>query len=168
MKKIESKNNEVEIKNLINRNFKAEKPNQKWFIDTTRIEVDYDYLYCSVIIDGFNNQIIDLKISNHQDLSLTMTNLKEGLKDKDVSELTIHSSYGEHYLSDEFKNLLKEHNITQSMSKDKNIIDNRPAKFFFRILNSEYLLHLSKEESSLERLEAEIGYIMNHYNTLRR
>ena len=67
-----------------------------------------------------------------------MNNIKESIKNKDVSNLIIHSDHGYQYLSISFKKILNDNNIKQSMSRIGNLLDNRPIEYFFIILKQEY------------------------------
>ena len=164
----ENKDTKVNILNIIARNFKANEPNEKWYIDVTQIETNYGPLYCSAIIDGYNNELIDLKIFNHQELSLTLANVNSAIKKNKINNLIIHSDHAMCYSSNEFIKLIKKYNITQSMSRVGNSLDNRPIEFFFKILKHEYLRLIPLKERTLQRLNKEIEFIMYDYNYVRR
>jgi len=124
--------------NLLNRNFHADRPNQKWVTDISYIHTGQGVLYLSAIRDLFDNSIVAYKTSTAQTVSLvTDTIRKAKAKEKVTTELQLHSDQGFQYTSHAYHNLTKEYGITPSMSRRGNCYDNAMAENFFSILKSE-------------------------------
>ena len=106
--------------NLVNRRFKASKPNELWLSDVTefRIKGQEKKLYLSPILDIFNSEVISYTLSNHPTINLTNEMLEKALdKNKDIKNLTIHSDQGFHYQHSSWTNRLEKMDIVQSMSR---------------------------------------------------
>lgn len=152
------------VPNLINRNFQAEQPNQKWFTDITYLLVGDTPLYLSVIMDGFNGQIISSKISHRQDVQLVKDTLKEALSQFNASETILHSDQGSVYKSIEFQRYVTENSITMSMSRRGNCHDNAAMESFFSSLKTEVFYSQNiKKVSNNELINLVLEYIQ-YYN----
>ena len=124
--------------NLLNRNFKAERPNQKWVTDISYIKTSQGTLYLSVIRDLFDSSIVAYKTGTDQNVNLVLSTIKEARKkEKVTAELQLHSDQGFQYSSHAYFKLTKSYNITPSMSRRGNPYDNAMAENFFSILKSE-------------------------------
>ncbi len=124
--------------NLLNRNFKAQKPNQKWVTDISYIKTSQGTLYLSVIRDLYDNSIIAYKTGTEQNINLVLSTIREAKKrEKVTAELQLHSDQGFQYTSHAYFKLTKSYNITPSMSRKGNPYDNALAENFFSILKSE-------------------------------
>ena len=124
--------------NLLNRNFKASRPNQKWVTDISYIKTTQGTMYLSVIRDLYDNSIIAYKTGTEQNVNLVLSTIKEAKKkEKVTAELQLHSDQGLQYTSHAYFKLTKSYNITPSMSRRGNPYDNAMAENFFSILKSE-------------------------------
>ena len=124
--------------NLLNRDFKAEKPNQKWVTDISYIKTGQGTLYLSVIRDLFDNSIVAYKTGTEQNINLVLSTIREAKKkEKGTAELQLHSDQGFQYTSHQYFKLTKSYNITPSMSRRGNPYDNALAENFFSILKTE-------------------------------
>ena len=124
--------------NLLNRNFTAKKPNQKWVTDISYIKTSQGTLYLSVIRDLYDNSIIAYKTGTEQNVNLVLSTIREAKKkEKVTAELQLHSDQGFQYTSHAYFKLTKSYNITPSMSRRGNPYDNAMAENFFSILKSE-------------------------------
>ena len=124
--------------NLLNRDFKAEKPNQKWVTDISYIKTNQGTLYLSVIRDLFDNSIVAYKTGTEQNINLVLSTIREAKKrEKVTTELQLHSDQGFQYTSHAYFKLTKSYNITPSMSRKGNPYDNALAENFFSILKTE-------------------------------
>ena len=124
--------------NILNRNFSATRPNEKWVTDISHIKTKQGTLYLSVIKDLFDNSIVSHKMSTVQNTKLVLETIKSAKqKEKATKELQLHSDQGFQYTSIEYFNLTKEYDITPSMSRRGNCLDNSPAENFFGILKVE-------------------------------
>lgn len=149
--------------NLLNRVFKATKPNQKWATDITEFSVSGKKLYLSPVIDLYNQEIISYELSEKPDFKRVMTMLDKALRKVDKPQsLLLHSDQGWHYQMKQYQHLLKQNGIRQSMSRKGNCLDNAVIKNFFGILKSE-LFYLKRYDSILQ-LKQDIGEYIKYYN----
>ena len=124
--------------NLLNRNFEADKPNQKWVTDISYIHTSQGVLYLSVIRDLYDNSIVAYKTSTTQNVALVLNTIKAAKKkEKITAELQLHSDQGFQYTSHGYFKLTQYYNITPSMSRRGNPYDNAMAENFFSILKTE-------------------------------
>ena len=152
--------------NLLKRDFKADKPNQKWATDVTEFKVNNDKLYLSPIVDLFNGEVISYNISRHPVFAQVVDMLKKAFsKIPDNTNLILHSDQGWQYQMKQYQHLLKEKGIRQSMSRKGNCLDNSLAENFFGLLKSE--LFYMKEYKTIEELETDIIEYIDYYNNKR-
>jgi transposase InsO family protein len=152
--------------NILDRNFHAEKPNEKWVTDITEFKLFGEKLYFSPILDLFNSEIITYTIGSRPTYSLVSTMLDqafEHLTDEDT--LLLHSDQGWHYQMKQYRHALKEHGITQSMSRKGNCYDNAVIENFFGIMKSEFLY--LKEFESVDHFKQELARYIEYYNHKR-
>lgn len=124
--------------NLLNRNFKSARINQKWVTDISYIRTTQGFLYLSVIIDLFDNSIVAYKTSQQQTVNLVLNTLRSAMeKEKVAGELQLHSDQGFQYTSGAYFTLTKEYGITPSMSRLGNPYDNALAESFFSMFKAE-------------------------------
>ena len=124
--------------NLLNRDFKAERPNQKWATDISYIHTKQGVLYLSIIRDLYDNSIVAYKTGTEQNINLVLNTLKAAKrKEKVTAELQLHSDQGFQYTSHGYFKLIQEYHITPSMSRRGNPYDNALAENFFSILKTE-------------------------------
>ena len=124
--------------NIINRNFVANAPFQKLTIDVTEFAVCDEKVYLSPILDMYNNEILSYSISTSPNFNQTREMLN-GLIHKLPSNAApiLHSDQGWQYQMKEYQRILKENNITQSMSRKGNCLDNSVMENFFGRLKIE-------------------------------
>ena len=137
--------------NLLNRNFDAERPNQKWVTDISYIRTGQGFLYLSVIRDLYDNSIIAYKTGTEQNIQLVLNTIKAAKrKEKVTAELQLHSDQGFQYTSQAYFKLTQKYGITPSMSRRGNPYDNALAENFFSILKTEciYRTKLSTYEEA--------------------
>lgn len=124
--------------NVLNRDFKAEKPCQKWATDVTEFKIDDKKAYLSPIIDMFNGEIISYTISDHPDLKMVMSMINNAQSKVNIAAgLVLHSDQGWHYQHKQYQKALKQSGIIQSMSRKGNCLDNAVMENFFGIMKSE-------------------------------
>ena len=122
-------------KNVLQRRFNADHPNQKWTTDVTEFNVDGEKLYLSSIIDLFNGEIVAYQTKRRPQYDLVKEMLDQAfsrLTSKD--ELLLHSDQGWQYQMRHYQQQLKQRGITQSMSRKGNCLDNAVMESFFGIL----------------------------------
>lgn len=124
--------------NILNREFSAVRPNQKWVTDISYIHTKQEILYLSMIRDLYDNSIVAYKTGTEQTINLVTETIKLAKKkEKVTTELQLHSDQGFQYTSKAYFNLTKEYNIMPSMSRRGNPYDNAMAENFFGFLKSE-------------------------------
>ena len=152
--------------NILQRNFKALKPNKKWTTDITEFKVFGNKLYLSPIIDLFNGEIISYELSERPNFEQVVIMLKKAFKKiPNQSNLILHSDQGWQYQMKQYHQLLKDKGITQSMSRKGNCLDNAVIENFFGILKSE-LFYLNKYRS-ITQLKKDIKEYIMYYNNER-
>lgn len=153
--------------NILQRNFKAAGPFQKWATDITEFKVGVQKLYLSPIIDLFNGEIISYKLSERADFKQVTDMLREAFKriPKEKTDLIMHSDQGWQYQMKAYQKLLQEKDIVQSMSRKGNCLDNAIIENFFGTVKSE-LFYLKKYQN-IEELKLEIKSYIDYYNNDR-
>ena len=152
--------------NLLNRDFKAEKPNQKWVTDISYIKTKQGVLYLSVIRDLFDNSIVAYKTGTEQNINLVLSTIREAKKkEKITAELQLHSDQGFQYTSHPYFKLTQSYNITPSMSRRGNPYDNAMAENFFSTLKTECIYRTKLRTYEEARLL--IGQYIQFYNNER-
>ena len=152
--------------NVINRDFYAAKPDQKWATDVTQMKIKGRRIYLSPILDMFNGEIVSYTISNRPDLKMVMTMLDKAFKKRKVNGgLIFHSDQGWHYQHKRYQKALEDRHITQSMSRKGNCLDNAMMENFFGLMKNE-LLYLQKWDS-VEQFKAALRDYIRYYNNDR-
>lgn len=152
--------------NIINRDFTATGPNQKWTTDVTQINIGQDKCYLSPILDMYNGEIISYTISDHPDLRMVMNMLDKALEQGRVqNKLILHSDQGWHYQHCNYQRKLQEHDIIQSMSRKGNCLDNAMMENFFGIMKSELLY--PNEFRDMDHFKQELKTYIEYYNNKR-
>ena len=124
--------------NLLNRDFSAQRPNQKWVTDISYIHTKQGVLYLSVIRDLYDNSIVAYKTGTEQNINLVLSTIRAAKKkEKVTAELQLHSDQGFQYTSTAYFKLTQSYGITPSMSRRGNPYDNALAENFFSILKTE-------------------------------
>ena len=150
--------------NLLDRNFTAERPNQKWVTDISYIQTKQGVLYLSMIRDLYDNSIVAFKTGTEQSVNLVLETIAFAKKKEVVTaELQLHSDQGFQYTSNGYFNLTKEYGITPSMSRRGNCYDNAMAENFFSILKTEciYRQKLSTLQQAKELIDDFIWFYNN-------
>lgn len=146
--------------NILNREFEASLPNQKWATDVTEFKVADRKAYLSPIIDMFNGEIISYTISDRPDLKMVMDMIYSAKrKIKNTDGVMLHSDQGWHYQHMHYQQTLKKYGIRQSMSRKGNCLDNAVMENFFGIMKSE-LLYLH-QFSDMEVFKRELRKYIN-------
>lgn len=152
--------------NILNREFKAIRPNQKWATDLTEFNVLGKKLYLSPIIDMFNGEIVSYDLSEKPNFNQVIEMLKKSFKKiPDNTNLILHSDQGWQYQMKQYQRILKGKGILQSMSRKGNCLDNAIIENFFGTLKSE--LFYLKQYRSVTQLKLEITEYINYYNNER-
>ena len=168
MKKYRSYKGEVGkvADNLLDRDFHAEKPNQKWTTDVTEFRLFGQKLYLSPIMDLCSGDVVTYTLSESPNLLMVTTMLEQAVKIlPEKHNLILHSDQGWHYQHKQYRKLLEENGITQSMSRKGNCYDNAAMESFFGHLKSE-LLYVQEFES-VEHFKRELIAYIDYYNNKR-
>ena len=123
--------------NLIERDFNAEKPNQKWYTDVTEFNLRGEKCYLSPILDGYNGEVISYNTSKSPNLEQVNDMLNKAFDGKNLEGLIFHSDQGWQYQHQSYQQRLKNNGIKQSMSRKGNSMDNGMMENFFGILKTE-------------------------------
>ena len=152
--------------NLLNRNFRADRPNRKWVTDISYIHTGQGVLYLSMIRDLFDNSIVAYKTATQQTVNLVLDTVRLAMKQEKkrvAAELQLHSDQGSQYTSQAYFDLTKEYGITPSMSRRGNCYDNAMAENFFSILKTECIYrHLPATFDEAKVLIDNYIYFYNH------
>jgi transposase InsO family protein len=149
--------------NLIQRDFKATAPNQKWTTDVTEFSLLGTKLYLSPILDMYNSEIISYNVSERPVLGQVMDMLDKAFsKIPDNTNLILHSDQGWQYQHKQYQKRLADKGIRQSMSRKGNCLDNSIMENFFGLLKSE--LFYLREFSSIEEFKIELEKYIDYYN----
>lgn len=150
-------------KNLLERNFVAQRPNQKWVTDVTEFKVGQHKLYLSPVMDLYNGEIIAYETASKPRYSLVGNMLDKALCCLgEKPKLVLHSDQGWHYQQIQYHHKLRERGVKQSMSRKGNCLDNAAMESFFGTLKSE-LFYLKRFES-IDELKAELDEYIYYYN----
>ena len=152
--------------NLLNRDFHADRPNQKWVTDISYIKTKQGTLYLSIIRDLYDNSIVAYKTGTEQNINLVLSTIRAAKKkEKVTAELQLHSDQGFQYTSHPYFKLTQSYNITPSMSRKGNPYDNAMAENFFSILKTECIYRTKLRTYEEARLL--IGEYIHFYNNER-
>lgn len=154
--------------NLLERNFTASKPNEKWVSDITYIQTTEGWLYLAMMIDLFSRKVIGWSMSENIDAALVCDALEMALwRRKFPKGVIIHSDRGSQYASSAFRKIISDKKLIQSMSRKGNCWDNACAESFFHSLKVELIMGEPLRNREKTR-EAIFEYIEVDYNRTRR
>jgi len=152
--------------NLMERNFEAKMPNQKWVTDVTEFHLFGQKLYLSPILDLCSRDIVSYSISARPVLSMVTEMLDKAFAQiPDSTTLILHSDQGWQYQHKQYQRMLQSKGVRQSMSRKGNCLDNAVIENFFGLLKTE-LLYLQNFES-MEQFKAELIDYLDYYNNRR-
>lgn len=151
--------------NLINRDFGAAKPNQKWYTDVTEFNLRGEKLYLSPIIDGFNQEVKSFDISKSANLVQINNMLDIAFEENlNLEGLIFHSDQGWQYQHQSYQQRLRNKGIKQSMSRKGNSLDNGLMENFFGILKTEMFYDQEDNYKTIEDLINAIKDYIYYYN----
>ena len=154
--------------NIIDRNFTADKPLQKWTTDISQFNFSWGKCYLSPILDMATNEIISYDIS----LSPNMEQIKRMLDQAfrsfpNVTGLIFHSDQGWQYQHTYYQNCLKEHGIIQSMSRKGNCYDNCIMETFFGRMKNEMYYGYENAYKTFDEFAKAVKEYIDYYNNKR-
>ena len=154
---------DVHVPNVLQRDFSAQAPNQKWATDVTEFNGKGQKLYLSACMDLYNGEIIAHRMARRPIFELVSGTLRAALsRSERTAKLIVHSDQGWHYKMQPYRAMLARRGVKQSMSRKGNCFDNAAIESFFGTLKAEYF-HLATLDS-LEALEAGVHDYIHYYN----
>jgi len=147
--------------NVINRDFEASKPNEKWFTDVTYLKVCNTNVYLSAIIDTYDQSIIAWKISQTNDNQLVKDTLEMAFKANPKATPYIQTDRGSQYTSGMYREMSLKYGFKISMSRVSKCLDNQPIESFWGTLKSEY--YYRNKFDNFESLVNGIESYINRY-----
>lgn len=162
-----SKHSHPVSENVLNRQFKASRPNQLWVTDITYIPTNEGWLYLATVMDLFSRKIIGWAMNKTMTKELVLSALKMAYKRQKPGKGVIHhSDRGVQYASFEYQKLLKSYQMVGSMSRKGNCYDNACIESFHSILKRE-LVYQTKYNTREEAKKSLFEYVEFFYNSKR-
>lgn len=163
----DSNHDYVVFPNLLNRDFTATTPNQKWVSDITYVWVDGGWKYLCVIVDLFSRKVVGWAFNDHMRSSLLIDAFLMAVTTrKPQPGLIFHSDRGIQYAGRKFRRYAALYGVVQSMSRRGNCWDNSCAESFFRSIKTEFI-NKRRFLSMWDAKHAIFEYIESFYNTRR-
>lgn len=164
-----AKNPQYLADNLLDRQFHAEKPNEKWLTDVTEFKwyegVEVHKVYLSAILDLYDRRIVAYVIGERNDNPLVFKTFDKAVRANPDAHPLFHSDRGFQYTNRTFHHRLMQAGMTQSMSRVAHCIDNGPMEGFWGILKRE--CYYGKRFTSKNELVQMINHYICYYNTRR-
>ena len=163
----QSSNPQHIAENLLNRQFHAGMPNEKWLTDVTEFKwydgITVQKVYLSAILDLYDRRIVSYIIRDRNDNPLVFDTLDAAINSNPDAHPLFHSDRGFQYTNRAFYNKLKKANMKQSMSRVAKCIDNGPMEGFWGILKREryYGRRFTSREDLISMIENYISYYNN-------
>jgi putative transposase len=153
--------------NVLDRQFTAKLPNQKWAVDITYIPTGEGWMYLAGVIDLCSRMIVGWSMADHMKADLVSDAMKMAIARRSPDKgLLHHSDRGVQYTSDDYLHLLESQNMTSSMSGKGNCWDNAPIESFWSTLKTELVHH--EQYATHDQARASIfEYIEVFYNRKR-
>ena len=155
--------------NVIQRNFSASAPNQKWLTDITQIQCKDGKLYIAPIFDCYGGEIISLAMDTNMKKELCIKAVEAAMKIRHpASGIVVHSDAGSQYTSRAYRDVLGKYHAVQSMSDVGKCYDNCRMESFFATLKKEKLYRINTTKLTIERVKTIVfQYVMVYYNRQR-
>ncbi len=164
----DSRHNLPVAKNLLNRQFRVDGPDKVWVSDITYIWTTKGWLYLAIVMDLFSRKIVGWAMSDRITQDIVISAFLQAMwRRKPKAGLMFHSDRGSQYAASDFRRLLSQHGVIQSMSGKGNCYDNAVAESFFHTLKTELIYHekyLTREHARKSVFE----YVELFYNRVRR
>ena len=154
--------------NLIQRDFTANAPDQKWLSDITEVQCSDGKLYVAAVLDCFNGEIVGLAMDNNMRKELCIQAFENACKVRNARDMTFHSDRGSQFTSHSFRESLSKYGAIQSMSGTGRCYDNARMESFWATLKKEKLYRIRVERYPMDYVKTVIfRYIMVYYNRMR-
>ncbi|MEK3884387.1 IS3 family transposase [Paenibacillus sp. PL2-23] len=162
-----SKHNMPVQENILNQEFKASKPNEKWVTDITYIPTAEGWLYLASVMDLFSRMIVGWHMSDRMTKELVIRALQQAHgRQQPEGEVLHHSDRGSQYASHDYQKQLQTYSMKGSMSRKGNCYDNACIESFHSIIKKE-LIYLNKYQTREEAQKSIFEYIEVFYNNQR-
>lgn len=163
----QEKQNTAQISDLVRRDFRADKPNQRWFADITYVKTHQGWLFLAVVFDIYSRMIVGWSMGKNMNASLVDNALKMAIvRRRPPSGLVHHSDHGSQYHSLLLGSTMKANGIIPSMGAIASPWDNAACESLMSTIKMECVhrrTFTTREEAKLEIF----SYIETFYNTLR-
>lgn len=164
----DSKHNFPVAPNLLNRDFTASAPNQKWCGDISYVWTDEGWMYLAVVIDLYSRAVIGWSIQSTMSRQLVCDALMMALWRRGFPcDVLFHSDRGSQYCSDDYQKMLKHYKFICSMSRKGNCWDNSVVESFFHTLKTE-LIYTERYATREVAKQSIFQYIEVYYNRVRQ
>jgi putative transposase len=158
----------VIAENVLDRQFSAEAPNQKWVADFTYIWTAEGWLYVAAVIDLFSRRVVGWSMSATMTAQLVTDALMMAIWRRGKPDALLHhSDQGSQYTSEQFQRLMADNGVTCSMSRSGNVWDNAAMESFFSSLKTERIARKTYRTRNQAKTEV-FDYIERFYNPTRR
>lgn len=164
----DSRHNLPVAENLLNRQFRVEGLNKVWVSDITYIWTTKGWLYLVVILDLFSRKIVGWAMSDRITQDIVISAFLQAMwRRKPKAGLMFHSDRGSQYAAGDFRRLLSQHGVIQSMSGKGDCYDNAVAESFFHTLKTELIYH-EKYRTREHARKSVFEYVELFYNRVRK
>ena len=154
--------------NILDRDFEANWPNQKWLADFTHNWTAEGWLYVAVVLDLFSRRVVGRSMKAERDASLVMDALMMAVWRRGKADALLHhSDQGSQYTNEQFQRLLLDNGITCSMSRAGKVWDNSAMESFFSSLKTERTARKVYRTCDAARADV-FDYIERFYDPRRR
>lgn len=156
------------VDNLVDRDFYAAVPNEKWLTDITEFQLPEGKVYLSPMIDCFDGLVVSWSIGTRPDAEMANTMLGEAINTLGSDERPmVHSDRGAHYRWPGWLMRIKDAKLTRSMSRKGCTPDNAACEGFFGWLKTELFYHRNWRTTSLKQFMEEVDAYIRWYNETR-
>ena len=153
---------------LLQQDFTATAPNQKWLTDITEIATADGKLYISPIMDCYDGQIVGLGMADHMRKELCITAFEQACRQENARGMILHSDRGAQYTSYKYRETLDKYNAVQSMCGTGRCYDNARMESFIATLKKEKLYQIKTELLPMSTVKSIVfTWIFTYYNTKR-
>ena len=154
--------------NLINQDFTADAPNEKWLSDITEVECAEGKLYVAPVLDCYDGMIVGLSMEDNMRSQLCVSAFERACVQQNATGMIFHTDRGSQYTSHNFRASLAEFGAIQSMSGTGRCYDNARMESFFATLKKEKLYRINTKELPMATVKAIIWrYVFSYYNNRR-
>jgi putative transposase len=162
----DSRNTKEVSPNLVKRRFKVRRPNSCWLSDVTYIPTREGWLYLAAVMDVYSRAIVGWGMSHSLGGKLAADALEMAIHQRGVPDI-VHSDRGSTYATSIYRDLIRRHQIRQSMSRKGDCWDNAPMESFFHSLKTELVMHCDYKTTDEARASL-FDYMEVFYNRQRR